>query len=134
MDLNKVSLIGRLTKDPEIKTIPSGTNVVSFSVATSFKYKETNTTEFHNIVAWSKLADIISQYCKKGQQVYLEGRLQTRSWEDKDSGKKVYKTEIVANNFIMLGSKGKGNGTSSEPIKPEITGNEETINLDSIPF
>lgn len=108
MDLNKVMLIGRLTRDPELRTIPSGQTVASFSVATSRQWKDQqgqpqSVTEFHNIVAWRRLGEIAGQYLKKGKQVYLEGYLQTRSWEDQ-SGQKRYRTEIVADNLIMLGS------------------------------
>ena len=110
-------IIGRLTRDPEIRTTPTGQNVAAFSVATSFNWtdqqgQKKEQTEFHNIVAWRKLADIIGQYLKKGSQVYIEGRLQTRSWDDKTSGQKKYRTEIVADNMIMLGRPG---GASSGP-------------------
>ncbi|OGE88265.1 MAG: hypothetical protein A3J07_00515 [Candidatus Doudnabacteria bacterium RIFCSPLOWO2_02_FULL_49_13] len=119
MDLNKVMIIGRLTRDPEVRTTPNGANVVSFSVATSFNWTDKNDgqkkeqTEFHNVVAWRKLADIIGQYLKKGSQVYLEGRLQTRSWEGQD-GKKNYRTEIVADNMIMLGRPGQGSRSEAD--------------------
>ena len=121
MDLNKVMIIGRLTRDPEMRSTPNGANVVSFSVATSFNWTDQSgqkkeQTEFHNVVAWRKLADIIAQYLKKGSQVYIEGRLQTRSWEDATSGKKNYRTEIVADNMIMLGRPGQGSGNSSVPV------------------
>lgn len=116
MDLNKVMLIGRLTRDPEVRTTPNGSNVASFSIATSFNWtnqqgQKQEQTEFHNIVAWRKLADIVSQYLKKGSQVYLEGRLTTRSWEGQD-GKKNYRTEVVAENMIMLGRPGAGAGAA----------------------
>lgn len=108
MDLNKVMIIGRLTRDPELRTIPSGQTVATFSVATSRNWKDAqgqaqSVTEFHNIVAWRKLAEIVGQYLKKGKQVYIEGYLQTRSWDDQ-AGQKRYRTEIVADNMIMLGS------------------------------
>src|SRR3989338_9599387 len=121
MDLNKVMIIGRLTRDPEVRTTHNGANVVSFSVATSFNWTDKNDgqkkeqTEFHNVVAWRKLADIVGQYLKKGSQVYLEGRLTTRSWDDKTSGQKKYRTEIVADNMIMLGRPGGAAGTGSSP-------------------
>lgn len=123
MDLNKVQIIGRLTRDPEIRTTPSGTNVASFSVATSFNWtdqqgQKKEQTEFHNVVAWRKLADIIGQYLKKGSQVYLEGRLQTRSWEGQD-GKKNYRTEIVAENMIMLGRPGQGSSGQASEFRPQ---------------
>src|SRR6185436_5759450 len=127
MDLNKVMIIGRLTRDPEVRTTPNGANVAAFSVATSFNWTDQSgqkkeQTEFHNVVAWRKLAEIIGQYLKKGSQVYIEGRLQTRSWDDKTSGQKRYRTEIVADNMIMLGrpgtaSSGGSVGAPSEPIE-----------------
>jgi single-strand DNA-binding protein len=122
MDLNKVMLIGRLTRDPEIRTTPTGKNVASFAVATSYNWtdqqgQKKEQTEFHNIVAWGKLADIIGQYLKKGGQVYLEGRLQTRSWDDKTSGQKKYRTEIVADNMIML-ARASGASTASSSSAP----------------
>src|SRR5579872_7394092 len=107
MDLNKAMIIGRLTRDPELRTNASGINVCSISVATGYVYtnKDTNQkveqTEFHNVVLWRKLGEIAHQYLKKGTQVYIEGRLQTRSWEGKD-GQKRNRTEIVAENMIML--------------------------------
>lgn len=116
MDLNKVMIIGRLTRDPELRSTPSGVNVCQLSVATSYAYNNQQTgqkveqTEFHNVVLWRKLADIAAQYLKKGTQVYLEGRLQTRSWDAQD-GQKKYRTEIIADNMIMLGRAG-GSGQS----------------------
>lgn len=110
MDLNKVMIIGRLTRDPEARTTPQGTAVTSFSVATGKVWKDAQgqnqeKTEFHNIVAWRRLAEIAAQYLSKGRQVYIEGSLQTQSWDDKTSGQKRYRTEIVAENMIMLGNK-----------------------------
>jgi len=115
MDLNKVMIIGRLTRDPELRTIPSGASVCQMSIATSYAYNNKETgqkveqTEFHNVVLWRKLGEIAAQYLKKGTQVFIEGRLQTRSWEGQD-GKKNYRTEIVGDNMIMLG---KPNGTGN---------------------
>lgn len=110
MSLNKVQLIGNLTRDPEVRQIPGGQAVASFSVATNFTWtdqsgQKQDKSEFHNIVAWRKLAEICGQYLKKGSKVYIEGRLQTRDWEGED-GVKRYRTEIVADNMIMLSSKG----------------------------
>ena len=112
MDLNKVMLIGRLTRDPESRTLPQGATVTNFGLATGRVWKDKDgnqqeRTEFHNIVTWQRLAEICAQYLAKGRQVYIEGNLQTRSWEDAD-GKKNYRTEVVASNMIMLGSKGEG--------------------------
>ncbi len=110
MSLNRVQLIGNLTSDPDMKQIPAGQVVTSFSVATNFTWtdqsgQKQNKADFHNIVAWRKLAEICGQYLKKGSKIYIEGKLQTRSWEGED-GVKRYRTEIVADNMIMLDSKG----------------------------
>jgi single-strand DNA-binding protein len=124
MDLNKVMLIGRLTADPEARTTPQGITVTSFSIATNRVWKDQqgnqqDRTEFHNIVTWRRLAEICSQYLSKGKQIYLEGHLQTRSWEGKD-GKKNYRTEIVGDNMIMLGSR---TDTAPSNTAPRSTGN-----------
>lgn len=147
MDLNKVMLIGRLTRDPEIRTTPNGKNVASFGVATGFSWtdqagQKKEQTEFHNVIAWGKLADIIGQYMKKGRQVYIEGRLQTTSWDDKTSGQKRFRTEIVADNMIMLGSKPDGSNHASAPApraateQPEPKSDIPDIQIDDsdIPF
>jgi len=116
MDLNKAMIIGRLTNDPQMRSTQTGQNVTSFSLATNRKWNDKNTgqqredSQFHNIVAWGKLAEICNQYLKKGSQVYIEGRLQTQSWDDQATGQKKYRTEIVAENMIMLGSKGDNSG------------------------
>lgn len=106
MNLNKAMVIGNLTRDPEIRTTPSGIQVASFSVATNFIWNDQNgqkqeRVEYHNIVAWRRLAEICGQYLKKGSKVYIEGRLQTRDWTGQDNVKR-YTTEIVAENMIML--------------------------------
>lgn len=110
MDLNKALVIGRLTRDPEMRTTPQGVNVCSFSIATNFVYNNAagvkqETVEYHNVVAWRKLGEIAHQYLRKGSRVYIEGRIQTRSWEAQDGTKK-NRTEIVLDNMIMLDSKG----------------------------
>lgn len=104
MYLNKVFLYGNLTRDPEVKALPSGTQVANFSIATNRVYKDKNgqkqeSVEFHNIVAFGKLAELIGQYLKKGRPIFVEGRIQTRSWDDQTSGQKRYKTEVVLENF-----------------------------------
>jgi len=113
MSVNKVTLIGRIGKDPEYKTLPSGSGVVQFSLATSEKYtkdgQKQEKTEWHNIVFFGKTADIINQYCKKGMQVYVDGKIQTRQWDDQSTGQKKYKTEIVGNEIKFLGSVGNNN-------------------------
>lgn len=158
MDLNKVMIIGRLTRDPEGRTTPQGITVCSFSVATSRVWKDQQgsqqeKTEYHNVVAWRRLAEICSQYLSKGRQVYIEGYLQTRSWEGQD-GKKNYRTEIVANNMIMLGNKpanapaaavspatSQTHSTPPAEMEPQLAAvnadaapSDEEIRIEDIPF
>jgi len=106
MDVNKAMIVGNLTRDPEIRTTPQGVSVVNFGVATNFVYKnqdgqKVEQVEFHNVVAWRKLAEIVAQYMKKGRRVLVEGRLQTKNWEAND-GTKRQRTEIIADNVIFL--------------------------------
>ena len=141
--LNKVMLIGHLGADPELKYTANGTAVTTLSVATNSTWKDASgnqqeRTEWHRVVMWQKLAEIAGQYLKKGSQVYIEGRIQTRSWEDKD-GKKQYTTEIVANQMQMLGKKGEGGGPVDVPPPPEaMDAPEEFDNAasgdDDLPF
>jgi len=142
MNLNKVMLIGNLTRDPELKTTPAGDSVASFSVATNFTWKDKEgnkqeRAEFHNIVAWRKLAEIIGQYLKKGSKIYIEGRLQTRNWEDQN-GTKRYRTEIIADNMIMLDSKGQNDYSPNDAPKQKdeqpTPPAEDEINVEDIPF
>ncbi|MBI5037627.1 MAG: single-stranded DNA-binding protein [Candidatus Kerfeldbacteria bacterium] len=146
MNLNKVMLIGNITRDPEVRATPTGQSVASFSVATNRRWKDQSgqtkeQVEYHNIVAWRKLADIVGQYVKKGTKVYVEGRLQTRSWDDQ-SGTKRYRTEIIAENLIMLDRAGASAGASSAPSDspaPEQSAApapapEPEINVEDIPF
>lgn len=128
MDLNKAMLIGNIVNDPEMRTTPNGQNVTSFRVATNRRWKNQSTGEynedsqFHSIVAWGKLAEICSQYMSKGQKVYIEGRITTRSWDDAQTGQKRYMTEVVAENAIMLGSKrdgGNAGGNYAAPSAPK---------------
>ncbi len=107
--LNKVMLIGHLGRDPEVRYTPAGLAVANFTMATTEKFKEEERTEWHRIVAFDKLAEIMGQYLSKGKQVYIEGRLQTRDWQDKDGNKRTT-TEIVANQMVMLGSRQDGGG------------------------
>jgi single-strand DNA-binding protein len=120
--VNKVILIGNLGKDPEVKYTPSGMAVARFTLATNdrFKDKEGNwqdKTEWHNLVAFQRTAEIVGEYLKKGRTVYVEGKLQTSSWDDKESGQKKYRTEIIVNDLVLLGggqrSEGEGGGFSS---------------------
>lgn len=139
--LNRATIIGNITRDPETRTTTSGQNVVSFSVATSRRWKDQasgelkEATEFHNCVAWSRLAQTVGTYCRKGSKVYVEGRLQTRSWDDPQGAKK-YRTEIVADNVILLDKKGDApaaapaTDATTKPTAPS----EEEINIEDIPF
>ncbi len=115
--VNKVILVGNLGKDPEIKYTPQGTAVARITVATSSSYKDKQTgdwkenTEWHNVVLWQRQAEIAGEFLKKGNKVYIEGRLQTRSWDDKQTGQKKYMTEVVASDLVLMGG---GGGGSSE--------------------
>lgn len=151
MYLNKAFIIGNLTRDPELKALPSGTKVCSFGVATNRIYKDKDgnrqeATEFHNISAFAKLGELAGQYLKKGQQVLVEGRIQTRSWET--NGEKKSRTEIIADN-IQFGAKGvtgqttksssanAGSAKANEPegnLSEKIDYPSEEINPDDIPF
>ena len=116
--INKVILIGRLGKDPEVKYTPSGTPVAKITLATNERFKDKNgewqdRTEWHNVVLWQRLAEIAGEYLKKGGKVYIEGRLQTRSWDDKNTNQKKYMTEVVAQDLVLLGGRGEaGDGGS----------------------
>lgn len=117
MYLNKVFLYGNLTRDPEMRALPSGQQVASFAIATNRTYKnkegqKQEVVEFHNIVAFGRQADLIGQYMKKGRPMFVEGRIQTRSWDDKESGKKNYRTEIVVENF-QFGPSPMGSGAGA---------------------
>jgi single-strand DNA-binding protein len=106
--INKVILLGHLGKDPELKYTPQGTPVAKFSLATSDRYKDKegnwqDRTEWHNITAWGRTAEIAGEYLKKGRQVYIEGALRTHSWDDKQTGQKKYMTEVVLNELVLLG-------------------------------
>lgn len=115
--VNKVILIGNLGQDPEVRRLENGVAVAKFSVATTEKYKDRSgetqsQTEWHNVVVWRQLAELAEQYLKKGRQVYVEGKLTHRKWQDKD-GNNRYTTEVVANNFRMLGSRENSGGYTS---------------------
>lgn len=154
INLNRAMIIGNLTKDPEMRYTPSGQPVTTITVATNRSWVDSSgqrqeQTEFHDVVAWGKLAEICSQILAKGRKAYVEGRLQTRSWEGQD-GIKRYKTEIIADNIIALdrlgGAEHKGfedHGSQAAPaastpetdIAPTPAGNStEEINIDEIPF
>src|SRR3954462_10963786 len=116
--LNRVQLIGNLGKDPEIKYTPQGTPVAKITIATNERFKDKggewqDRTEWHNVVLWQRLAEIAGEYLKKGGKVYVEGRLQTRSWDDKQTNQKKYMTEVVASDLILLSGRGEGCETGS---------------------
>jgi len=148
MDLNRATIIGRLTQDPEVKTTPSGKSVATLSVATNRVWSDQagqkqEQVEFHSCVLWGKLADIAGQYLNKGRQAYFEGRIQTRDWAGQD-GVKRYRTEIIVDNMIMLGG-GKGgdssgggyssnkSSSSSAPVD-QNSGSDDEIKVEDIPF
>jgi single-strand DNA-binding protein len=111
--VNKVILVGNIGRDPELKYTPSGTAVVSFSIATNERFKGKagewqDRTEWHNVKAWQRTAEIVAEYCKKGSKVYVEGSLRTDSWEDKNTKEKKYRTEIIVNDLVLLSGRGEG--------------------------
>jgi single-strand DNA-binding protein len=149
MNLNRAMIIGNLTRDPEVRTTPSGQQVANFGVATNHTWTDSagqkqEKTEFHNIVAWGKLADICGQFLAKGRKVYVEGRIQTREWEGQD-GVKRFRTEIVTENMIMLdrgngagAGAGSGMARQAAPATAEMGGSSEPrveeIKVEDIPF
>ncbi len=150
MNINKAILYGNITRDPELKSLPSGVKVVNFSIATNRTWKnkdgvKQDNTTFHNIVAFAKPAELIHQYLKKGSGIYIEGRIDNRSWDDKD-GQKKYRTEIIVENFQFGANSGGGSSprpasepseSSSKSKMPEMDTIEypsEEINPEDIPF
>ena len=148
--VNKVILLGNLGKDPEVKFTPSGTAVAKFSVATSSRYKDKSEqwqeqTEWHNVVAWARLAEIAGEYLKKGSKVYIEGRLQTHSWDDKQTNQKKYMTEVIASDLVLLSGRGEsgessrgaaaGNNFDQRAPEPEhVSATSSPISDEDIPF
>jgi single-strand DNA-binding protein len=133
--LNKVILIGNLTRDPELRYTSSGTPVATFTVATNRSFTDSagtqkETAEFTNVVSWAKLAEICSQLLTKGTKVYVEGRLQTSSWDDKETGKQVRRTEVVITDMIVLsGARSNYNNAASEENMEQAS---ENVDLDAI--
>ncbi|OGI75948.1 single-stranded DNA-binding protein [Candidatus Nomurabacteria bacterium RIFCSPHIGHO2_02_FULL_42_19] len=152
MYLNKAIVIGNLTRDPELRSLPTGAKVCSFSVATNRVWKDKNgarqeSADYHNVVVFGRQAETVAQYMKKGSSILVEGRMQTRSWEDKTSGEKKYRTEIVADRTQFgpkSGSTGGGGGGGAGATVAKATTNpeevdsieypEEDINPEDIPF
>lgn len=135
--VNKVILIGNVGKDPEVRYTPSNQAVAQFSLATSESWKDQSgkqveKTEWHNLVVWGKLAEICQEYVKKGHKIYVEGRLQTRSWDDKETGAKRYTTEIVVTDLLMLTSKGSGSG-EYEGVSHSSSGSQKSDLMPSAP-
>jgi single-strand DNA-binding protein len=146
MDLNRATLLGRLTRDPEIRSTPTGQSVATIGIATGRVWTDQagvkqERTEFHNCVLWGKLADIAGQYLSKGRKVYIEGRIETRDWTGQD-GVKRYRTEIVVENMIMLdGARGTGTPNSTSPTSPQndfptqnSSSPDDEIKVEDIPF
>lgn len=148
MYLNKAIVIGNLTRDPELKALPSGIKVCSFSLATNRVWKDKNgakqeSADYHNIVVFGRQAETVAQYMKKGNSILVEGRMQTRSWDDKDSGQKKYRTEIIADR-TQFGPKGTSSGAPSTGASKPASNSvdemdtieypEEDINPEDIPF
>lgn len=144
MYINKAILFGNLTRDPELRALPSGMNVCNFSIATNRVYKDKDgkkqeQTDFHNVVVFGRQADTVNQYLKKGSSAYVEGRMQTRSWEQ--NGEKKYRTEVVADS-VQFGPRGSGGGGASHQNEPAddapaptgIDYPKDDINPDDIPF
>ncbi len=150
MYLNKVIVIGNLTRDPELRSLPSGIKVCTFSLATNRVWKDKNgarqeSTDYHNVVVFGRQAENVAQYMKKGSSILVEGRMQTRSWEDKTSGEKKYRTEIVADRTqfgpksgstpSVQSAESNGNSGGKEPKEIDtIEYPEEDINPEDIPF
>ncbi|MFA5777934.1 MAG: single-stranded DNA-binding protein [Candidatus Paceibacterota bacterium] len=150
MYLNKAIVIGNLTRDPELRSLPSGIKVCTFSLATNRVWKDKNgarqeSTDYHNVVVFGRQAETVAQYMKKGSSILVEGRMQTRSWDDKTSGEKKYRTEIVADRtqFGPKGGAGTGGGTTNAGSKAPAAESqevdaieypEEDINPEDIPF
>jgi len=146
MYVNQATVIGNLTRDPELRKLPNGTDVASFSIATNESYKDKDgkkveSVQYHNCVAFGKAGELIAQYVTKGSSLYVQGKLNTSSWDDKDSGKKMYKTEIVVRDFQFGAKKATATTTASTatdkapeaPVEyPEEEMSQE--DLDSIPF
>jgi single-strand DNA-binding protein len=138
--LNKVMLIGNLGKDPELRYTGSGVAVATFTLATNESWKDQDgkvqeRTEWHNIVAWRKLAEICGEWLSKGKKVYIEGRIQTRSYDDKNTGTKRYITEIVADNMIMLDGRPSGESSSSAPpAEAPAPGQAAADDKEDLPF
>ena len=131
--INKVILVGNLGRDPEVRVTTSGTPVTSFSLATNRRWRDSEgqrqeATEWHNVVCFGRQAEVAGQFLSRGRQLYVEGRLQTRSWEDQNSGEKRYRTEVVCENFQMLGQRG-GGGESGSGADADLGPEPEDVDI-----
>ena len=138
MYINKAFLFGNITRDPELRSLPSGIKVVSFGLATNRTWKDKNgvkqeSTSFHNIVSFGKQAEIMAQYLKKGSSVFIEGRIETRSWDDKNDGSKKYRTEIIVDNF-QFGPSAGGAKNYSPKNQTEAPVKEKAAQMDTIEY
>ncbi len=139
MYLNKAFIIGNLTRDPELKAIPSGIKVCSFSVATNRVWKDKNgakqeAADYHNIVVFGRQAETVAQYMKKGSQVMIEGRMQTRSWDDTATNTKKYRTEVIADRVQFGSNSSSGSSSPSASSAPKSAPQEESDSLDTIEY
>jgi single-strand DNA-binding protein len=142
--VNKVILVGNVGQDPEVKYTPSGTPIAKLSLATNERFKDRSDewqerTEWHSIIAWQRLAEIVGEYIKKGSKLYIEGKLQTSSWEDRQSGTKRYRTEIVARDIVLLGSHENADGhehrgSNGNVRRQEKDSSAEELEDQDIPF
>jgi single-strand DNA-binding protein len=141
--VNKVILVGNVGKAPEVKYSPSGTPVAKFSLATNERFKDRSgewqeRVEWHTIVAWQRLAEIVGEFVVTGAKVYIEGKLQTSSWEDRETGQTKYRTEIVARDLVLLGSRGNGSDDNQEkhpdPAASHETPTDSAEDPEDIPF
>lgn len=142
MSVNKAILLGRLGKDPELRYTPSGKAVASFSLATSERWtgqdgQKNESTTWHNIVAWGKQAELIKEYLRKGREVFIEGRIDNRTYEKKDGSGKGYISEVVVQNFSFVGSRGDSQGDSPDsppPSDSDVPAGSSTSDDDDLPF
>ena len=138
MYLNKATIIGNLTRDPELKTLPSGMKITSFSIATNRTWKDAagakkEAVDYHNIVVFGRQAETSAQYLKKGSQAMIEGRLQTQSWDDAGSGKKMYRTEVVADR-VQFGTRSEGVASSAPKSENPVASPNKAPELDTIEY
>jgi len=138
--VNKVILVGNVGQDPEVKYTASGVPVAKVSLATNERFKDKNDqwqdrTEWHNVLAWQRLAEIVGEYVHKGSKIYVEGKLQTSSWQDRQNGEKRYRTEIVAREIVLLGSRDSSDGAKEELPNSDFRAEASSAEpVDEIPF